>query len=100
MSASRRSKHCTAPCRGFNDRMIAHNFVITLNIVSVVASAAAALLLYWGSLGVPWKLRSWTGETTVERRYERTQRIMACVGIPCVFIAAACQITVILLTPK
>jgi hypothetical protein len=67
---------------------------MALNLVSVVAGAAAALLLYWASLSVPWKLRSWTGETPVEKRYERIQHIMAWVGIPCVLIAAVCQAVV------
>jgi len=72
--------------------------IAALNLAIVVAGAAAALLLYWGSLSVPWKLRSWKGETPIEKRYELTQRIMAWLGIPCVFIAAACQIAAIWLS--
>jgi hypothetical protein len=72
-------------------KLISHNWTMTLNLVSVVTGTAAALLPYWSSLSVPWKLRSWTGETSAEKRYERTQKIMASVGIPCVFIAALCQ---------
>ncbi|MGH7090488.1 MAG: hypothetical protein ACREFQ_16450, partial [Stellaceae bacterium] len=72
------------------------NWATALNLISIATGAAAALLLYWGSLGVPWKLRSWTGETTIEKRYERTQRMMAWVGIPCVFVAAACQAAVVI----
>jgi hypothetical protein len=75
-----------------------HAWIVTLNLISILTGSAAALLLYWGSLGVPWKLRSWSGETNVEKRYERTQRIMAWVGNPCVFIAAGCQIAIILLS--
>jgi hypothetical protein len=76
---------------------MSHNAIVALNVLSVATGAAAALLLYWGSLGIPWKLRSWSGETPIEKRYERTQRIMAWVGIPCVIVAAGCQLAAILL---
>jgi hypothetical protein len=79
---------------------MSRSLIMTLNLTSIVAGAAAALLLYWGSLGVPWKLRSWTGETLIERSYERTQRIMKWVGIPCVFIAAGCQTAVAIFGPN
>jgi hypothetical protein len=72
--------------------LIPHNWIVPLNIVSAAAWTVATLLLYWGSLGVPWKLRSWSGQTTNEKLKERRQRIMAFVGIPCVFIGAGCQI--------
>ena len=79
---------------------MSRSLIMTLNLTSIVAGAAAALLLYWGSLGVPWKLRSWTGETPIERSYERAQSIMKWVGIPCVFIAAGCQAAVAIFGPN
>jgi hypothetical protein len=75
---------------------MAHSCAITLNLISIAAGSAAALLLYWGSLGVPWKLRSWTGETLIEKHYERIQHIMAWIGVPCVLITAGCQTMLVL----
>jgi hypothetical protein len=78
--------------------MGSHSWIMALNLMSVVTGAAAALLLYWGSLSVPWKIRSWTGETPAEQHYERARRIMKWIGIPCVFIAAICQVIVAIVT--
>jgi hypothetical protein len=79
---------------------MSHGWLMTLNLASVVMGAAAALLLYWGSLTVPWKLRSWSGETDIERRYERTQSLMGWLGIPCVLLAAAFQAIAIIFGPN
>ena len=79
---------------------MSHSWVTAMNLISITAGTAAALLLYWGSLGLPWKLRSWTGDTAIEKRYESVQRLMAWVGIPCVFIAAACQAAIVLFAPN
>ncbi len=73
---------------------IPHFWITALNLTSAFTGGAAALLLYWGSLSVPWKLRTFSGETAVEQRYERTRRMMQWVGIPCVFIAVICQVIV------
>jgi hypothetical protein len=73
-----------------------HSWVVSLNLVSVIASMVSAFCLYWASLTVPWKLRSYGGETPVEKKYDRTQRIMAWIGLPCVVIAGVCQAAVIL----
>ncbi len=75
---------------------MSHGLLIALNLGSVILGACAALLLYLGGLTVPWKLRSWTGETDIEKRYERTQSLMAWLGIPCVLLAAAFQAVVII----
>lgn len=69
-----------------------------LNLTSEVTAAASALLLYWGSLSVPWSMQSYSGESEPEKKYRRTRRIMIGIGIPCVLIAAGCQIAVTLAT--
>ncbi len=69
-----------------------------LNYASVAAASAAALLLYWASLSLEW--RSWTQETTAEKRRKLRNRVLAAVGVPCVFIAAGCQAAAIYLTPN
>jgi hypothetical protein len=78
---------------------MSHSWVTAMSLISIAVGAAAALLLYWGSLGVQWKLRSWTGDTAIEKRYDSVQRLMAWVGIPCVFIAAGCQAAIVLFAP-
>ncbi len=75
---------------------MAHSWMMTLNLISIAAMTVAAILLYWASLSVPRKIQSWTGETLIEKRYERTRHIMARIGIPCVLIAAGCQTAVVL----
>jgi hypothetical protein len=75
---------------------MSHGWVMVLNLGSVIFGTAAALLLYVGSLTVPWKLRSWSGETDIEKRYGRTQSLMAWIGIPCVLLAAAFQAVAII----
>lgn len=75
---------------------MSHGWLMALNLASVAAGTAAALLLYLGSLTVPWKLRSWSGETEIEKRYERTQNLMARLGIPCVLVAAGFQAVAII----
>ena len=70
---------------------MSHGWIIALNLGSVVLGAIAALLLYVGSLTIPWKLRTWSGESDIEKRYGRTQSIMAWLGIPCVLLAATLQ---------
>jgi len=77
--------------------VLSHSWIVTLNLLSIGAGVVSALCLYWASLTVPWKLRSWTGETPVEKKYDRTQRIMAWGGIPCIFVAGVCQVAVVLL---
>ena len=56
---------------------MAHFWVATLNLISIAAGVTAALLLYWASLTVPWTLRTWTGQSPLEKRYEKTQKITA-----------------------
>jgi hypothetical protein len=73
---------------------LSHCWITALNLTSALTGGAAALLLYWGSLSVPWKLQTWSGESAVEQRYERTRRMMKWVGIPCVGIAVICQVIV------
>ncbi len=79
---------------------MSHSWTIALNLISIVAAAVAALLLYWGSLSVPWKLQTWTGESEVEKRYKRVRSMMVAVCIPCVLIAAICQAAVVLFDPR
>lgn len=74
---------------------MSHAWQMSLNLASVVLGALAALLLYIGGLTLPWKLRSWTGETPIEKRYERTQSLMAWLGIPCVLVVAVLQVVLI-----
>ena len=68
----------------------------TLSLISIVAALVSALLLYWGSLGVPHDMESWGGESEPERQYRRVRRWMVWVGIPCAVIAAACQAAIVL----
>jgi hypothetical protein len=70
--------------------------VKALNLISEVTAAASALLLYWGSLSAPWSIQSYSGDSEPEQRYRHTRRAMVCIGIPCVVIAAGCQIAVTL----
>ena len=70
-----------------------------LNLISIGTAAAAALLLYAGSLGVPWKIQTWSGESKAEKRYIQIRACMAWIGIPCVIIVVVCQIAVILWPP-
>lgn len=73
-----------------------HGTITVLNLASVGLATLGGLFLYWGGLTVPWKLRSWSGETEAEKRYERTQHLMAWLGIPSVILAGLFQVIVIL----
>jgi hypothetical protein len=65
-------------------------------LISVVTAFASGMLLYYGSLGVPWKSQSWDGETERERAIERRQKFMVWIGIPSAAISLASQLFVIL----
>lgn len=63
-----------------------------LSIASAVLALTAALTLFYGSIGIPWKNQSWSGETPAELRWQRKQTIMKWVGIPSAIGAAVAQI--------
>lgn len=69
----------------------------SLQLVSTTTAFASALFLYWGSLGVPWKMQSWSGESPAEISWKRKRKWMIWVGIPCACIAFGCQIWAILI---
>jgi hypothetical protein len=75
---------------------MSHIWIVTLNLVSISAWMVSSFCLYWASLTIPWKNRSYGGETPIEKKYERTQWIMASIGLPCVVIASGCEAVAVL----
>lgn len=75
-------------------------WVLVLNLTSIVASATAALVLYWGSLTIDWGQQTWDGESPAELRHQRKQKVFKRIGIPCVFLAAICQLALALFSPS
>jgi hypothetical protein len=67
-----------------------------LELISITAAFVSGMLLYYGSLGIPWQKRSWKGQTDYEQEAEARQRLMVRVGVPCAFIAYLSQAAVIL----
>ena len=77
-----------------------HQLATALDLISIVMGVASALLLYAGSLGIPWKMQSWSGESEAEKRYRQIRSCMVWFGIPCVFIVAICQTALVLWPPE
>ncbi len=75
------------------------NIGLILQIIGIITGAIAAVLLYVGSLGVPWRMQSYSGETERERRYKIKRRLMVWLGLPCVFISAGCQLAIAIWPP-
>lgn len=71
--------------------------ILTLQVVGIVSGLVAALTLFYGSIGVPFREQTWDGETAAERRWELRQKIMKWIGIPAAFICAGSQLTSVLL---
>jgi hypothetical protein len=67
-----------------------------LELVSVCAAFTSGMLLYYGSLGIPWGMQSWSGESPAELRMKRKQTLMVWVGVPCAIIAFVVQVVIIL----
>jgi hypothetical protein len=65
-------------------------------LVSVCTAFASGMLLYYGSLGIPWAMQSYKGQTPAELAIKRRQRIMVWFGIPCAIIALVTQLVLIL----
>ena len=62
-----------------------------IQLVAVVTGFTAALTLFYGSIGVPWQLQSWGGQTSDEQRWRRRQAIMKWIGMPAATISALSQ---------
>jgi hypothetical protein len=67
-----------------------------LELISVTTAFASGMLLYYGSLGVPWEEKTWKGQTAHELAIKRRQAVMVWIGIPCAVIAFLSQLVLIL----
>jgi hypothetical protein len=72
-------------------------YILTLQLVAIVSGLVAALTLFYGSIGVPFHMQSYGGETPREKRWQLRQGIMKWIGIPAAFISAFCQLAAVLL---
>jgi hypothetical protein len=74
---------------------------ITLTQGIQLISAATALIsvftLYWGSLGVPWGIQSYSGKSDAELHWKRRIVVMKWIGIPCAIVSFVCQVYAILI---
>jgi hypothetical protein len=73
---------------------------LTLQILAAAGALAAALFLYFGSLGVPFELQTWKGQTDTELRIKRRQRIMKWAGIASALLSFFCTVLAILYPPN
>jgi hypothetical protein len=62
-----------------------------LEFVSEGTGLLSVLLLYWASLAVPASMRSWSGESKTEKRWDFRAKLLTRIGIPCAVIAVGCQ---------
>jgi hypothetical protein len=67
-----------------------------LELISVSTAFASGMLLYYGSLGIPWEMQTYKGQTERELEIKRRQKLMTRVGIPCAITAFVVQVIVIL----
>jgi hypothetical protein len=63
-----------------------------LQTISTVAALISALCLYYGSLGVPFEIQSYKGQSPRELAVKRREKILKWIGIPSAIIAGISQI--------
>ena len=66
-----------------------------LNVAATVAAAVSALLLYWAGVKGP---ETWGEDTPRELAEARRRVILKWIGVPCVLVAAACQLAATMLS--
>jgi hypothetical protein len=64
----------------------------TLQTISTVAALISALCLYYGSLGVPFEIQSYKGQSAGELAIKRRDKILKWIGIPSAVVAGLTQI--------
>ncbi|HEX03675.1 MAG TPA: hypothetical protein ENH10_00765 [Bacteroidetes bacterium] len=66
-----------------------------IQLIAVLSGLVAVFTLFHASIGVPWDMQSWKGQTEVEQAWQSRQLIMKWIGLPAAVISAGCQIAAI-----
>ncbi|HKD30897.1 MAG TPA: hypothetical protein VKC66_33940 [Xanthobacteraceae bacterium] len=70
-----------------------------LEFISEGTGLLSVLLLYWASLAVPAGMKSWSGESEPEKRWDSRAKVLAWIGVPCAVIAVGCQAIITIYRP-
>lgn len=63
-----------------------------LDVVGLLLSTLSAPLLWRGSLGVPWEMQTWKGQTAEETTYKQQTRTSAQFGLTLLGFGFALQL--------
>ena len=65
---------------------------VILNLISQATALGSIAALFYSSVGVPWEMQSWKGNTEPEKRWRQRQRILAwAIGFPLAAGSIGCQ---------
>jgi len=68
-----------------------------IQLLAVLSGLLAAGTLFYGTINIPDKDRSWDGETDHEKVRESRNRVLQTIGIPATGISFLCQLILIFL---
>jgi hypothetical protein len=68
-----------------------------IQLLAVLSGLLAAGTLFYGTINVPDKDRSWDGEADHEKAREKRNRVLLAIGIPATGITFLCQLILIFL---
>jgi hypothetical protein len=68
-----------------------------LNALGLLSGLLSVVCLYMGTIGMPWTLQSWKGETPAEQRFQRKRRCWSVTGFVLLAVGFALQLAALLL---